>query len=175
MPSRGRLLLFAVAVLGATAGLVAYLALPMGGARDTAAERLLRLSLPDPQGRETSFRQWEGRVLLVNLWATWCAPCREEIPALIAVQNKYVTNGVQIVGIAVDSADKVKEFATEFRINYPLVIGGLEAIEISRMLGNRAGGLPFTAVLDRQGKLALAHTGGMTLAEIDSAIRPLIR
>ena len=118
--------------------------------------------------------QWAGKVLVINYWATWCVPCREEIPALINVQHKYSGNGVHLVGIAMDSVSKVREYAKELQIEYPLLIGSMETLDLSKDLGNRAGVLPFTAVLDRGGKLVYAHAGALTEAELSAVLKPLL-
>jgi thiol-disulfide isomerase/thioredoxin len=110
----------------------------------------------------------------VNFWATWCAPCREEIPELTKIQEKYAANGVQIVGIALDNVLKVREYAKEMRIEYPLLIGFGETLGLARDLGNSAGVLPFTVVLDRTGKLVHAHAGAITEASLSAELAPLL-
>ncbi len=132
---------------------------------------LEKLPVADPDGRAQIPGQWRGKVLVVNFWATWCEPCRKEIPALIRVQARNVSKGVQIVGIAVDSADKVRQFAIEYRIGYPLVIGSMAVIDLTRKLGNKAAGLPYTVVLDRSGRVIKTHLGGISEVELESAIR----
>lgn len=138
-----------------------------------AVSDLRQLRLPDPQGSQRALSQWQGKVLLVNFWATWCEPCREEVPALLRARRKYASHGLEVVGVAVDSAAKVREFAAEFRIDYPLVIGGLEAIDLTRRLGNGLGVLPYTVVLDRSGTMVLAHLGVLTDAQLEAALGPL--
>jgi thiol-disulfide isomerase/thioredoxin len=131
-------------------------------------------SLSDPSGRPQMMSQWRGKVLVVNFWATWCAPCRKEIPALIRVQHKYALNGVQFVGIALDNVSKVRDYAEEMRIDYVLLIGGIETLGVTKDLGNRAGVLPFTVVLDRAGKVAYGHTGALTEALLGDVLTPLL-
>ena len=118
--------------------------------------------------------KWRGKVLVVNFWATWCAPCREEIPALMRVQHKYVANGVQFVGIAIDNVSKVLEYAEEMHIDYVLLIGGMETLGLTKDLGNRAEVLPFTVVLDRAGKVAYAHAGPLSEALLEAVLSPLL-
>src|SRR5512138_797440 len=104
------------------------------GAKDGAA--LLNVALPDAEGHEQRLDQWRGKVLVVNFWATWCAPCRDEMGEFIRFQKEEGGKGVQFVGIAVDQADKVQEFAKEIGLNYPALIGGLGAMQLSKALGN---------------------------------------
>ena len=141
---------------------------------DGAAQRLMLASLSDPSGKSQTMSQWRGKVLVVNFWATWCAPCREEIPVLMRVQHKYASNGVQFVGIAIDNVAKVRYYAEEMRIDYVLLIGGMETLGLIKDLGNRAGVLPFTVVLDRTGKVVYAHAGALTDALLGAVLTPLV-
>jgi thiol-disulfide isomerase/thioredoxin len=141
------------------------------GPEPAAAAALLQRTFKDLQGGDQRLDQWRGKVVVVNFWATWCPPCREEIPGLIDVQRRLGPNGVQIVGIAIDSADNTREYASNIGINYPIVLGGMETIDLVRALGNKAGGLPFTVILNRQGKVAGTHLGLMTTAQIEAAVR----
>jgi thiol-disulfide isomerase/thioredoxin len=110
---------------------------------------------------------------VINFWATWCAPCRQEIPGLIGIQRKHAANGVQVVGIAVDQADKVQQYAREIGINYPVLVAGMDGSTLARDLGNRTGALPFTVVLDRAGKLIKSHLGLITEEELDKLLDKL--
>ena len=141
---------------------------------ESAAQRLMSLSLPDPSGRLQALSQWRGKVLVVNFWATWCAPCREEIPALMKVQMQFAPKGVVIVGIALDDVAKVQEYAANFRIDYPLLLGGIETLNMNNDLGNRAGVLPFTIVLDRSGKVVQSHAGALTEASLGAILASLL-
>lgn len=143
-----------------------------GAATPEGVAQLMDLSLPDATGRPQPMTQWRGRLLLVNFWATWCEPCREEVPALIRSQQANRDKNLQIVGISVDSADKVSEFAKTYSISYPLVIGGLESIELVRTLGNRSGGLPFTVLVSPKGALLATHLGGLTDRSLADFLRP---
>ena len=110
----------------------------------------------------------------MNFWASWCPPCREEIPGLIRIQQKLAANGLQVVGIAVDSVDKSRQAATEMAIGYPILVAEVEIIELTRRLGNRAGGLPFTVVLDREGRLVTTHLGLLSEAQLERLVAPLL-
>jgi thiol-disulfide isomerase/thioredoxin len=145
-----------------------------GAASAKGVDALLALRVADPDGKLQSMTQWRGKILVVNFWATWCQPCREEIPALLRIAKKHASKNLQIVGIAVDSADKVKEFAAEFKIDYALMIGGLDSIELTRQLGNLASGLPFTAVLDRDGRLVKTQLGQIAEQDLESLLAPLL-
>ena len=162
-------------IVAGGAGLVVQRAIrsrPTDTADPGSAKALLGLQLPDLAGKSQPFSQWKGRLLLVNFWATWCGPCREEIPALVRLQGKEEYKNLQIVGISIDSAAKVIDFSTEFKINYPLVIGGLESIDLTRQLGNRAGALPFTVLIAPDGRLLAAHLGGMNDHSLAALLQP---
>jgi len=136
---------------------------------------LARIALPDLTGKPVTLAAWQGKVLVINFWATWCAPCRQEIPGLISIQRKHAANGVQVVGIAVDQADKVQKYAKEIGINYPILVAGMDGSTLARDLGNRTGALPFTVVLDRAGKLIKSHLGLITEEELDKLLDNLPR
>jgi thiol-disulfide isomerase/thioredoxin len=172
--ARRRGFLVGAAAAGAAA-LVAGVALFRHRANDTAKDgaAVLAMVLPDVAGRETPLSQWRGKVLVVNFWATWCAPCREEMPQFVATQTRDGAKGVQFVGIAVDQADKVREFAKEVGINYPLLIGGLGAIELSKTLGNELAALPFTIVVDKAGSVARTQLGPLKQPDLDALLQKL--
>lgn len=131
-------------------------------------------NFPDMQGRPQAFEQWRGKVVVVNFWATWCPPCRTEVPDFIKVQDKLGARGLVIVGLAIDNKDKVAAFADEMGINYPLLIGDTGAMDLAKSAGNRLGGLPFTVILDRAGRIAASEIGGLTAAKLEQLVTPLL-
>jgi thiol-disulfide isomerase/thioredoxin len=139
-----------------------------------AGAALAGLALPDPAGKEQRLDQWRGKVVVVNFWATWCAPCREEMPEFIKAQQQHGAQGLQFVGIAVDQADKVDQFAKEIGLNYPTLIGGFGAMELSKSLGNNLMALPFTVVLDRKGDIVHTQLGELKPAKLKSIITQLL-
>jgi thiol-disulfide isomerase/thioredoxin len=171
-----RFLLFgAVAVVAATVG-VLFNTWRLGGAGagKGAAEAVFAARLANLQGEPQSIGQWRGQVLVVNFWATWCAPCREEIPTFVKLQDQHRARGVQFVGIAIDRRDPVLAFVREFGINYPVLLGGIETIELSRQAGNRAGTLPFTLVFDRTGNIVATEVGVVKETWLRAIIEPLL-
>ncbi len=164
-----------VAVLALVAGFVfASRFKQPAPAQPGAAEALLTAQLKDTQEETHSLTQYRGKVLVVNFWATWCPPCREEIPLFIQAQTKFASNGLQFVGIALDNPQKVANFAQEFAINYPVLIGGINESEALRKLGDPGGGLPFTLIYDRKGNLREKVLGGLDKQRLEQLIAPLI-
>jgi thiol-disulfide isomerase/thioredoxin len=168
---REALILGAVALAAAGAGvLVGPLLLQ---SRSGAAD-LLGATFPDLEGKPRRLIEWQGQVLVCNFWATWCAPCREEVPVLIEARRQHAAKGLEIVGIAIDQPDKVQEFAKSFGISYPILFAGADVIELMRKLGNGSGALPYTVILDRGGTLAYRHLGAVSREQLESALSGLL-
>jgi thiol-disulfide isomerase/thioredoxin len=136
---------------------------------------LLNTVFPDLQGQARRLREWQGKTVVVNFWATWCEPCREEIPLLIEASRTYADKGVQVVGIAIDTVDKIREFAAKYQISYTSLVGDMRALDLVRQLGNTAGALPFTVILDRAGSVAGRKLGAFKGGELDRELSALLR
>jgi len=157
---------------------------------DTAVGALMQVSLKDSGGRQRKMSEWQGKVLLINFWATWCPPCVSEMPDLVALQNDLAGKNLQVVGIGIDSpsnirefADKhqitypllligidspsnIREFADKHQITYPLLLGGLEGSELSRQFGNESGGLPFTILIGADGSVRKTYMGRLDMEKV---------
>jgi len=171
------ILIAGVALAAAAAGYAynAWRTAPEAGARAEAGLAALHATrLPDLDGTPQPLAQWRGKVVVVNFWATWCAPCREEIPLFVKLQKKYGERGLQFVGIAVDQPDKVRPYAAELGMNFPVLIGGAGAIELTRALGNRAGVLPYTVIVDRDGKIRSKEVGVAKEAKLEPLLASLL-
>ena len=138
----------------------------------SGAARLLSASFPDLSGRQRRLSEWQGRVALFNFWATWCAPCREEMPLLDAAGRRF---GISVVGIGIDSDVKIREFAANTGVRYEMLVSGPEAVALMRDLGNGAGGLPFSVFLDRNGRIAHRKLGALSGPELQGILEPLLR
>ena len=145
----------------------------MGDSRPSPVA-LMELTLPDVDGREQRLDQWKGKVLVVNFWATWCEPCREEMPEFVKAQAALGNKGLQFVGIAIDQPSKIRQFTQELRVNYPSLVGGYGALELSETLGNRIKALPFTVIIDREGQTAYTQMGPLKPEKLDAIVRKLL-
>ena len=121
--------------------------------------QLPEFSLKDLKGRLTPVSSWSGKSLMINFWATWCAPCRREIPLLKALAADWEGRDLKVVGIAVDHADKVREFADEFKIDYPVLVGEQDALDVAAGFGMASPGFPFTVFTDRRGQVVALFLG----------------
>jgi len=124
------------------------------------------IPLKDLQGRESRLGDWQGKLLVINLWAPWCLPCRREVPALIEFQKAYADQGVRVLGIAFDGKDQVQQFAEEYQINYPLFLAENRIPMYNAAFGNPSGALPFTALLDRNLKILFQHNGAVSFEQL---------
>jgi thiol-disulfide isomerase/thioredoxin len=133
-------------------------------------------TLADFDGKPVPLAELKGKLVVLNFWATWCGPCRTELPHLIEGQEKYGPRGVMFIGAAVeDNADSVRDFGKSHGITYPVVMAGKEkGIALLRALGNKIAGLPFTVVLDRQGNIVASKRGIMTPALLQKMLDPLL-
>jgi thiol-disulfide isomerase/thioredoxin len=127
--------------------------------------RLPTFSLPDRNGKLTAISAWADKSLIINFWATWCAPCRREIPLLESLEHEWRGRGVEVVGIAVDRADSVRAFADELKIGYPLLVGEQSALDVAAALGFESPVFPFTVFTDRRGDVVTLFVGELHPAQ----------
>lgn len=154
-------------VAGSDAGSPASTRAPEGV---KVGDRRPELRLRDLDGNLRSISEWDGSFLIVNFWATWCPPCLEEIPTFVALQERFAAEGVVFLGIALDSPDRVRVFMREQAMNYESLHGEKDAIDATRAFGNQYGGLPFTAMVGRDGRIVHLQQGIMEEAQVLSLI-----
>jgi len=119
-----------------------------------------------PTGESLSMQALQGRPLVINFWATWCTPCIEEMPLIDAFFRENESKGWQVLGLAIDQPSRVRQFLTQFPVSYKVGLAGMNGTEIAKILGNDAGGLPFTVVLNADGQLILRKLGKLTPDDI---------
>jgi thiol-disulfide isomerase/thioredoxin len=142
-------------------------------AQNKFATELFASSLPDIKGVKQSLSQWKGKILVVNFWATWCAPCIKEMPELSAFQQEVGSSKVQLLGIGIDEASNIAKFAQKYPVSYPLLVAGMGGSELSVSLGNNGGALPFTALIDNKGRVIKTYVGTVKINDLRNDIKKL--
>lgn len=173
-----------IGVLAVTAGYLLRAQLVEGSARNAMAgtpspaakaDAVMAAVLPDIQGKPQAIAQWKGKVLVVNFWATWCEPCRKEIPEFMEMQDHFRDKGVVFVGIAMDQKDRVASYSKEMGINYPVLVGDMEVLTLAGTVGNLQGALPYTVIIDSNGKIISTHFGRLRREKMEPILASLVR
>lgn len=131
-------------------------------------------AMKDIENNVRNIKEWDGEVVLVNFWATWCPPCKKEIPAFMELQTEYKDKGFQIIGIAIDNEEAVKDYVDTMGMNYTIIAAELEAMDLSRRFGNRVNALPFSAFISRDGKIAFTKAGELSKQDTEKVIQKLL-
>ncbi len=160
-------------LMGALAGRL--IGEPQRGAVEAVrVDRIWAAELTDLAGQRQALRRWRGQVVVLNFWAPWCPPCREEIPGFVRLQQRYGAQGLQFLGVALDRPEPVQEYVQAAGINYPILLGDMAAVMLGQAAGNRQGGLPYTLILDRAGQPVLTLLGAVSERRMEALIRPLL-
>jgi thiol-disulfide isomerase/thioredoxin len=165
-------------LIAASAGVVACGAGAWGGywwfngrsANTGDAAKLLNASFESLDATSTPIAKWRGKTLVVNFWATWCAPCRDEMPDFVKAQTEFGSKGLQFVGVAIDRKPAVEKFAKELAINYPILIGDVAWLDTLKTMGNPQGVLPFTIVFSPTSEVMLRRVGKLKYSEIATIV-----
>lgn len=150
-----------------------------GGAQPAAAPADLvgqprpDFELLDASGRAVSVDSFDGRAFLVNFWASWCAPCVDEMPMLSQLHRDYAGRDFAVVGIALDDPQRAQEFAQELQVEYPVLFGRADAMRVGRRYGNREGMLPYSVLVDAGGIIRWTRLGVLQRAEIEAQLAAL--
>jgi peroxiredoxin len=129
---------------------------------------------PDLDGKPRALDEWRGKLVLLNFWASWCGPCREEMPLLDQTQQRLAAKGVQVVGIAFDDASSTREFLEKTPVQYPILIDdpAKESEDLSALFGNDRSVLPYTVLIGRDGRILARRAGNFTAATLDAWLSP---
>lgn len=143
--------------------------------KETAVSSVRPLfKLKDLEDKVRDVKEWDGQVLMINFWATWCPPCRREIPAFIELQEKYMDKGFKIIGIALDEKQAVIDFTDPMGVNYPVLMAEQEGITLSKAYGNRLGVLPYSVIVDRKGNIIHRQRTELSFEQVENMISPLL-
>ena len=151
----------------APAALPVASSLPLG-------ERRPDFQFIDQNGVLRRMAQWDGRLVVVNFWATWCSPCLREVPDLIELQSRYRSRGVRFVGLALDDIEAVRAYVREVPLNYPTAAGDISLLELMRRFGNLTQALPFTALVSPEGRVVDRYSGPLTRDELATRLDELL-
>ena len=136
-----------------------------------APTALYAAAFTDPEGASRSLGQFQGRVLVLNFWATWCGPCRAEMPAFSRLHSRWAARGVQFLGLSDEPPSTAARFGRDLAIAYPLWTGGEQVLDLSRRLGNHQRVLPHTVIVGPSGEVLEQRVGPYTEDELDSMLR----
>jgi len=131
-------------------------------------------SLPDMSGKLRYISEWDGKVILLNFWASWCPPCRKELPDFVQLYDDYGSKGFVVVGVAIDKQQDIADFMDSVGVEYPVMISESEGIRISQAYGNRLGALPYSVIIDRDGQMVSSHLKLLTYQDVEAMIQPLL-
>lgn len=165
------ILIVVAAILALVSGVVAQYQL---SSDKIQSSNLPTFNLPDLSGQKHNLAEWQGKIIIVNFWATWCPPCRKEIPEFVALQNEYQAQNIQFIGIAIEEKEPVEEYLDFVDINYPILIAGDEGVLLSQQFGNQVGAVPFSVVINQQGKIIHHQAGEFKREKILEIIQPLL-
>lgn len=147
---------------------------PADGRNGFSTRAFFAAAFSDADGRVQPMSQWLGKTIVVNFWATWCPPCLEEMPELSRMHSQYRQQGLVVLGISSDELGKIREFAAETPVSYPLLSAELEAMPLSESLGNNKGILPYTVIIAPDGSIAKTHFGLVNQALLEQTVLPLL-
>ena len=132
-------------------------------------------SFPNELGKNQALKQYENKIIVLNFWASWCEPCREEMPELSALHNEYKSRNVVVLGMAIEDVAAVNDFLKETKVSYPLFAADIQGMEIASLLGNNKGVLPYTVIINADGSIVKSFFGRVTKPLLEKSLLPLLQ
>lgn len=181
MFNRTNLLIVLIAIVGAGLGLLVGSRfgrppemVPPGVTVLHAGDTRTDLQLPGIDGSAHKLSDWDGKLVLLNFWATWCGPCREEMPLLDTAAAKHAGNGLAVVGIAIDDMQPVGEYLKQNPVRYPILIGGNDEVNPSTLFGDTRGVLPYSVLIGPDGTILAQRSGSFTASSLAEWLKPYL-
>jgi len=148
---------------------------PPASNHNAVPTEMVNFSLPDTDGKLHELNEWRGKVIVLNFWATWCPPCRAEVPLFVNTQDKFRKQGLVIVGVAIDKTRDVANFIDSYFINYPVLVSEQDNTELMARYGNRIATLPYSVVIDRNGKIIDRHAGAYNKDQLYGVLNKVLK
>jgi len=171
------LLFILVAVIAAAAGMLTQQSVhkpkqtnQLGVVNSTRPD----FSLADTEGNMRHIKEWDGKVVLLNFWASWCPPCRKELPDFVRLYDKYKDKGFVVVGVGIDKRQDLVDFMDQMGVEYPVMVAQTQGVALAQTYGDRLGALPYSVIIDRDGKIIETHINLLTYDQVEKAILPLL-
>jgi thiol-disulfide isomerase/thioredoxin len=143
-------------------------------ASSTSTQALFSANFPDENGKPQALKQYEGKIIVLNFWASWCEPCREEMPELSTLHKAYQDRNVVVLGMAIEDVDAIKDFLKETKVSYPLFAADVQGMDIAASLGNNKGVLPYTVIIKADGTLAKTYFGRITKPLLEQTLKTIL-
>lgn len=176
MQSKYRLLIAAILALITSLYLAKqFVIIAPSSSQPSQAQVLLDARFNALNGSEVSLKTWQNKIIVLNFWATWCPPCREEMPELSKMQDQYKDQNLVIVGLSTEDLDTTKNFIAEQPVSYPILAGDMQAMSFAESLGNNQSILPYTVVIDEKGQLVKTFFGRVNQALLEKTVLPLLK
>jgi len=139
---------------------------PAAGVIGAMPEQMVEFSLPDTDGKQRNISEWKGKTILLNFWATWCPPCREEVPLLVEAHEKYKKAGFVVVSVAIDKKQDIENFIDSYFINYPVLVNETDNTHLMARYGNRIATLPYSVIIAPDGRIIANKKGAYKRDEL---------
>jgi thiol-disulfide isomerase/thioredoxin len=146
----------------------------LGNDTKLSTATLFAAKLPNENNVQQALKQYQGKIIVLNFWATWCGPCREEMPELSQLHAEHLNKDVVVLGVAIDTVALIKEFTQDTPVSYPLFSAEDEGMALAHALGNDRGVLPYTVIIDRRGNVVKTYFGRINKELLESTLKPLL-